>query len=913
MSLLSGQSVQDSIRMESLWEQASDAYNQKAYEESKQFYEAFIALCIKNDSVLYAAMGKLYVAKILRDQGAYEALGTTLNEVEIYGKRHQLFQKFPEMQGDLDFWKGALAYGKKNYEHSIYYLEKVVAIYPKYGADLMTTEFELYNNLGTAFHELGDYQRAIHYYQQADKLRNSEDGKVIFYQNVGLSLLEGEKATEAITTFKKAIAYFPERKRMRLSENTWATIFNNLGDAYTRTGKYTEAEEVLQQAQKLTASKLNQAKNTQELAKLYLGRGAFAKADDLFQQALAKRVKLFGQKDQQVASTLRQIGAAYARRGKQEEALKYYQKALTQLVLNFSDSINYAINPPLEKINSKIYLLKTLRQKAAAQQALQQSANALQTLQLADQLLDTLRIQVLVATDSKYFWLEKAKGIYEQAIPLALSLGKKELAFYFSQKSHGLLLREGLQKLQTERSGALPDSLISLEKELKMQLTSLELDLFKTSERRREALEQALFDTHENLTQLQTSIKQNYPVYFQERNNLRIAKIATIQQSLNSNTDALVEYFVGEKKLFYFVVTKNDFKIFTREKPENFNELIANIRNTLSTNDGNASAFLSYTNAAFELYELLFAAIIEEDKTLANFVIIPDEALGYLPFNVFLAKPATKTGRYDLLSYLALDYNFSYNYSSALFLELNQQEVSPLKESFVGFAPSFSGSPSFIRDGEKLDSLIYNKYEVLLIDSIVKGQLYVDTLATLAAYLNSLSHFKIAHLSTHANCDDLNPAQSRLHFYDKDISALEIYNLNLNTELVVLSACETGTGLLRKGEGIMSLARAFVHAGCPSIITSLWKVNDKKTAGIMQSFYQNLYNGVNKNIAIGNAQRSYLTTTGIASLAHPYYWASFIQVGNAEPLWSSGIAFWKIILAVALLLFIFFLIRWRSS
>jgi len=111
------------------------------------------------------------------------------------------------------------------------------------------------------------------------------------------------------------------------------------------------------------------------------------------------------------------------------------------------------------------------------------------------------------------------------------------------------------------------------------------------------------------------------------------------------------------------------------------------------------------------------------------------------------------------------------------------------------------------------------------------------------------------------------------------LQAYEISQMNLNADLVVLSACETGYGKYEEAEGIISLARSFMYAGAPSLVVSLWQVSDVSTAIIMTDFYQNLYHGMDKSIALRKAKLDYIgIADGVA--AHPAFWSPFIQLGD---------------------------------
>ena len=191
--------------------------------------------------------------------------------------------------------------------------------------------------------------------------------------------------------------------------------------------------------------------------------------------------------------------------------------------------------------------------------------------------------------------------------------------------------------------------------------------------------------------------------------------------------------------------------------------------------------------------------------------------------------------------------------------------------------------------------------------------LYLGNDASKANFLSQASDFQILHFATHACMSDEDPSQHKVFFSGEEyLSAYEVYNLPLKAKLVVLSACETGTGQEVKGEGVMSMARGFAHAGAPSILSSLWSVADKSTAEIMQHFYRNLSKGTSKSLALRNAKLEYLKDQPKAK-QHPFYWAAFVQVGEDEALFSGGNS-WKWLLFVGfLVLGVFGLMIWRRG
>jgi CHAT domain-containing protein len=158
--------------------------------------------------------------------------------------------------------------------------------------------------------------------------------------------------------------------------------------------------------------------------------------------------------------------------------------------------------------------------------------------------------------------------------------------------------------------------------------------------------------------------------------------------------------------------------------------------------------------------------------------------------------------------------------------------------------------------------------------------------ATEAHFTEGVVKARIIHLATHAKADDRSGDYSYLAFApqkDNNPNALvyvrDLYNLRLNADLVVLSACETGIGKLQRGEGVISLVRAFAYSGAKAIVTSIWSVNDAKTKDLMVLFYQNLKRGQSKNEALRQAKLTYLEKY-MGDACHPYFWSGFVSIGE---------------------------------
>jgi CHAT domain-containing protein len=194
----------------------------------------------------------------------------------------------------------------------------------------------------------------------------------------------------------------------------------------------------------------------------------------------------------------------------------------------------------------------------------------------------------------------------------------------------------------------------------------------------------------------------------------------------------------------------------------------------------------------------------------------------------------------------------------------------------------------------------------------VDGDVWIDREATETRFKQEAENYDILHLAMHTIVNNEDPMYSKLAFVqnidtlnDGFLNTYEIYNMRFNARMAVLSSCKTGFGKLMKGEGVMSLARGFMYAGCPSIIMTLWEVSDKSGARLMKDFYQSLIKGKSKSKALQEAKLNFLKSADNLK-ANPYFWSTYVIIGDASPIyernrnyvyWIGGILF---VLAAAL-------------
>jgi len=172
---------------------------------------------------------------------------------------------------------------------------------------------------------------------------------------------------------------------------------------------------------------------------------------------------------------------------------------------------------------------------------------------------------------------------------------------------------------------------------------------------------------------------------------------------------------------------------------------------------------------------------------------------------------------------------------------------------------------------------------------LIRGQIFKEDEATEENFKANAGDYDILHLAMHTVINDSLPMYSKLVFSQGKkgegwLDTYEVYNMSLKSRLTVLSACNTGSGRLQKGEGVMSLARAFLYAGCPAIVMTLWSVEDESSANLMIDFYKNLLSGYSKDEALRKAKIKHIRQADPLK-AHPYFWLGYVSIGDQRALY----------------------------
>ncbi|MCG8409881.1 MAG: CHAT domain-containing protein, partial [Bacteroidales bacterium] len=645
----------------------------------------------------------------------------------------------------------------------------------------------------------------------------------------------------------------------------------------------------------------------------------YDKADSIFINSLGKKNSL-------ISLSLTNRSTFYYRMDNYPKALSCVQKSLIARIGNFNDTSIYG-NPDLTVLPDLdlIYILK-FKARLFYELALSSPQNinytkylktALHTWECTANFIEQLRTDYLYEA-SKLILAKNEHKTYLGIINTAQLLFKTTAdsvyvhkAFKYAELSKYSVLRE-LQNDQMLRGAAnIADSVNTKEQNIRLRISELRTKITQTKES--EKPNKAKIDTYTreivNLTQqlenLLQTLEVNYPEYYKQKYNTQTVSIRQLQKSI-SPRDIIIEYTLSDSVLYTFTISKDTFALSTEPVDSVFFANLDFYQKALHSE--HSTSYYKYRDATYGLYRKLIYPI-ENKLQNKRLLIIPDDKLSLISFETLIDKPYSENDLPDYRreSYLLRKYPIAYAYSATLYKNsLHEKKQNP---HFLGIAPSYKNSL------DSLPDLPLSMSSVRKISTLSLGKALTKNKASVNNFRKYSNKYDIIHFYAHGFEDTLNPSNSKLclsHTNDTVSSsylhAWEIYNMQLNAQLVVLASCYSGAGKISQGEGVLSISRSFINAGSLSVISSLWAASYKPTITILNYFYINLLKGMRKDEALRLAKLKYLDQTDSIS-GHPRFWAGIIINGNQLALYKN----WylnKIISLLVISLAILILIRY---
>ena len=734
----------------------------------------------------------------------------------------------------------------------------------------------LYNTLGVISYSKGNYSESIPYYQKAistlKRAKNYDNTLFVVYQsNLASAFRKLRQYHEALNIYLGLLPYKVQTDQ----------ILHNIGATYLGMNDDDKAAAYLGRVSYENQKKLN------DLASAYLHKKDYNKAAYYLVKAKELNVRVNkARKNSDYGITLKYWGDLCYQQKQMVEALSYFQESIANLLTDFTSTDLYNNPTNFRNAFNGMDLLEVLSAKAQAFKALYSQTHKLQDLEaslnastafyaLANYIARFYETDEsrLVISNRKYISRDEPISICLQLFRLTGDQKFVEKAFALDEENKASLMSLYLEEANQKQQAA-PPQLLKEENNLKEAITRLSLrDASENDTTRLRTDKNQINDLTVKLLRIQQEINQKTG-FTLESNTGFGGSIADLQKIIPSN-GAVLSYHVSQAEIIYFVITRNDFSFFkSAVKPDFFNSINELYHLAGERERNNLSRIKALSQ---ELYKKLIEPAGEAIENKKQLVIIPDNTLNFLPFELLMDDNGNR---------LLNNHTVIYNYSCRILRKSNHDLLNK-NMTRLGMAP-FVEKPDGADPGHQWSELPASGLEVRRL----MGTALIGRNATKEAFLKKAGKFNIIHLATHAMANDLHPDQSFIAFYpvkqDSDLTYKlfmpEIYNLQLNqTRLIVLSACESGAGELAQGEGVMSLSRAFSYSGCDNIITSMWKADDQSTAYISGKLYAYLAKGHTIAEALRQAKLDYIGDMQIGPAQKlPGYWAHLRLIGTFE-------------------------------
>ncbi len=766
--------------------------------------------------------------------------------------------------------------------------------------------------IGANYEALGEKQKAIEYLLQALPLLRSEgnqDSEAYALYILGLAYDTINERQKAVEAFNQALAI---RKAIGHRGGEAARL-RNLGNLYDGLGDLRQALDLQRQALALYEKEKDYsgvAGTLRNIGLLHDRLGEKRKAAEHFQRALP--LFRLGPDRQSHARLLTNLGKVLSEAGDHDQALAHLNEAL----------------PMVRRLNNRFFELLALYWIARSERERGNLAVARATVEEALGLIEGMRGNYY-QPELRSAGFSRAQEYYELEMDLLLRLAPSQpdqnlvaAALETSERARARTLLDLLAEARIEiRQGIAPE-LKRREQEHQARLTSIQNQLIQArlqarpDQRRITALQEELKQAGQQREQIEREIRREYPRYADLQYPAPLNAEA-IRASLDEQT-ALLQYALGGESSFLFVVTRQSVRGHRLPKAEEIAALVQEVRRTLG--QPGRREFADYARAARRLYDLLILPAAGDIARKQRLLIAPDQSLYYLPFESLLAKEAVvAAGGYRDLDFLIKRWDVGYAPSASVLASLRQNKREPnaaATKQFLAFAdpvyqlggqtdlakapkkPAVESSSQlalrslFEQEGRwELARLAESRREVKQIAQLYRPDQVSLHLGQEAKEENvktsaDLGVARRIHFAAHGLISERQPQYSGLALtLDDDpredglLQAYEVFNLKLQADLVVLSACQTGLGKELRGEGMIGLTRAFMYAGAPSVVVSLWRVTDASTAELMVEFYRQLDRTNDKAAALRRAKLELMRNP---RYGHPYYWAPFVLVGEPK-------------------------------
>jgi LPXTG-motif cell wall-anchored protein len=841
--------------------------------------------------------------------------------IEAYRRAQGIKQRNPRWSDSMLYQvmehTGSAWYHLNNFDSASYFLLQAEILARRFPR--VPVQERLYNDLGVLYYENGNFLQSRNYFTQGleflKKSAKQDPGSVAsLHNNIAASCYKLGLYQQAIAIYKNAWA--------QKMYSSWVSM--NMGLAYKAMGNYSEA---LKWFRLVNYTTLPQVFNEMADAHLLLNHVDSASYYLTRFKGLANAGKV---QPNNIYYGMHHLyrGDLLVKHRQYDMALMAYQKAITIFSGHFRDTdplsnpqqftgtfTSYRLFDALfKKATTFEALYKAQHNEAQLQAALNTYTSAIALLRYIEKSYDT--------DESKLFLKKNNQQAYENAVAVCMQLhdlhpgpdgsGYAQQAFAITERNKASVMYSGLKEKGFRKLRGIDPVLTQQERNIKFNLARLSIRSDQTSDSTALvtlANEKAAYEIQ--LGQVQHAIEKNN-VYYQLKYSESWPRPDSIKRLL-THDQAVISFYATANTLNVFVITRN---AFTHTRIDSFATIQQNTREWLTALQ-NPEAGKRFKGGPWG--ERLYQQLVKPVQALAGdkpeWIIIPDNILYYLPFESLPASAGPDAK--PLLETTEISYQFGARFMVA---NATREQPSIAAISTLAFAPfAQTGMPFPHATYKYMQQLPASAQEI----AHLPGRSFTNRQATKEQFLQHISQYPVVHLATHAIADTGNSAASFIAFYPQHqqptqdaLYLEELYGLDMDsTQLIIISACETGNGQLINSEGVLSLTRGFAYAGCASMVNSLWKADDEATAEILHQFHLYLQKGYTKSKALRQAKLDYLH--GNALHKAPGYWAHLIITGDTQPLVKAHTGYrWLLVVGVVVAVLLggmFFLKRRKKS
>ncbi len=772
-------------------------------------------------------------------------------------------------------------------------LNKAEAMFLKTGLKTDNDYITILENRAEAFHGFGDRHSKIAIYRKVAHLRaKNQDWYQYMYATYHIA-----HSFDELKVIDSAIFYYNQAqqiaKKHKVGQN-FIGMYKGLPYLYVNKG---ELEKANIEVEKLiiaidnntgndAATINNRSSGFSNIGYYYSALNEIDKAILYFTKAI-KELKKLESKPQSLSGLYGAKGRHYTAIGNFDKGVEVLKRQLYMFCIDSKIDSNIwpthnQMIPKLYSVSAYFNMAETFYRKAKTSESFEPEALK-NCVYLTHQalLLNDRALSLVTNLKTRLYYLSKLDlyfNMYLTSIDDLKSNGENvdqeiiDALILFNKYKEGIL-RTKLQVESLSGDGAKPyQRLIAMQNDFNQ--------IYYKAEKSTDELHR--IDSLQNaITTISTDLVAKNPDQFNLIYGAKDLDLKAIQQKLSAN-EVIYFYQVVYNNIYRFDIFKDSIDLFLSYKVDELQQLATELHAAMTTNNVG-----KYANLAYALFREL-----DIDTQFTNIYIVSSNMASTVPFDALLYQQADDTLSFKNLPYLFLNNNIS----GLSYLEnfKNNQSKKQLEfDSYVAFAPSFSLSHKTdflaVRAANR-DLLVDIPGAIEEITSsaeyFTSSTLFLKENATEASFKQNGQKANILHFATHAFVDLNNPLNSHLVLADKDtltedgiLYAHELMGLNLNAELAILSACNTGVGKPENIEGAQNLAYAFAFSGVKNVLVTLWNTADASAPVIVNSFLKNVSEGQSLGNALSNAKKQYITEADDL-LANPYYWANFSLQGN---------------------------------